>query len=49
MLGLIAFIFFGVWFNDLASYEKEKVYRVAGYTLLSVVFIAFGVVVFIVS
>jgi len=49
MLALVAFIFFGVWFNDLAGYEKEKVYSVLGYILLSIVSIAFGVFVFIVS
>lgn len=49
MIGLVAFVFFGIWFNDLMGYEKEKVYHVAGYTLLSIVFLAFGVFIFIVS
>lgn len=49
MIGLVAFVFFGIWFNDLMGYEKEKVYRITWYTLLSAAFIAFGVFVFIVS
>lgn len=49
MVGLALFVFLGIWFNDLMGYEREKVYRIVWYTLLSVVFIAFGVFVFIVS
>jgi len=49
MLGLIAAVLFSAWFNDLAGYEREKVYSVIGYILLSVVFVAFLVFVFIVS
>jgi hypothetical protein len=49
IIAIIAAVFFGVWFNDLVGYERERVYSVLGYTLLSIVCVAFGVFVFIVS
>jgi hypothetical protein len=49
ILAIVAGVFFSAWFNDLAGYERERVYSIVGYTLLSIVLIAFGVCVFIVS
>lgn len=49
MIGLIAFVLFSVWFNDLESSEKEKFYSSIGYISLFAGFLVFGVVVFIVS
>lgn len=49
ILAIVAGIFFSAWFNDLAGYERERVYSVIGYILLSIACVAFGVFVFIVS
>jgi hypothetical protein len=48
ILAIVAGVFFSAWFNDLAGYERERVYSILGYTLLSIVCVAFCILVFIV-